>query len=1376
MAKDESLALDADAAAVRIQKIQRGRAARKQKQSSELRQEKRRLFTSLFPEWDIDGSGAIEHNELQAVLGSTGVKAGTSKSTRKSFARWIDSSKRSDGGGLGLAEFTGFLEDLTQNMGRPEVMEFFAALQTGIAEVRTSTEDGKLKKCIYDLFRKWDIDHNGFVSFEELDFVFKATDAFKEHKSLRKLMRTWKIQFEHGRQAGARELSLRDFNLFLSDLLGPLSEEKKMEVMGDWSRRLDLVLKAMDRVEGMDRRACIAPSPMCELEDDRQLYRLPLTPSLAPDFEAHDSATCIQAHFRGHMGRKGKRQRRNSELAVAATKRRVPSAIPQVPDFEEQDASTRIQSQYRGFLARRDKEGKKARKRAAQTHRLPAPAPSVPSFEVDDAATRIQASFRGHKTRRGKKRGRNEEKDLAPAKIAPAKSLRRAPATTPVVPDFEAQDSAVRIQASFRGHKARKEAQPHEHTKTRVKEADEAKDIQDLRRRRVLFSLFPRWDLDGSGVLDADELQHVLDRMGSTKASFETKALSKTWTKWLSHVTALQQVGFNPEDFVGVMLELTKKMNEEEFADLILAMESALHAVVEASDSRKKGIWDLYQKADKNKDGVIDYDELQPVLTATQAFRQQKRLRKQSVSLKGELQQGQTLTLKQFSDMMKTMLDGMSEADGAYMLWEVQAALEGTASAAPDMGAAAGNAPVAVGTNEVEARATVISGIYRTWDFDGTGGVDLAKIRHISRAFRELSSAPMQSVIAHMVHRCVMQLEPGRTVPESTFQQLILDTTNQLSGRQFQEFVDIANAAVGLLHPLIRGPRGSCLYKLFQQWDLNSNGMLASDEIAECLDLAGSTELGEMASHQAAFHGWRRAYDGLSDPTTGALALPAFHEFISTLYRDLEGDPDFIAAVRQLMEATHVQMDEGRRGSTAGGPAPPASPPVDHPYRPSPRRAQEAQPQPPPKRAPGEPYQPSHRTREHVRSVLRQPFTISAEADADSEAQALRFTVRHSLDGIFESDVIGFMELPAEQQSLTYPLCECLCLLLRYVAAEAVPSAEQCYRTLQEKMHSNIALLDDVIHYHPSSATKPMTALVAARYAQGQSPSLVPSGLLPLGKLWTALSHWARTITTYVVYTNPQWQLDEPRNPTPPRTPEMVEPSTTLATPSRAPLARSALASGTPTAGLRPKYPQALRPIKDVTPQKALPVLCWDSEAKAHSAFGTVADTASPSHSTIPPPYAREASRDRTSPKPRTSHSEPTSTKSRVLPGIAPKLQHLSSPLSIGGSPYRSVLPQPPARSLVIARPQYCLIPHPQRMDVTGVILSPQDLQEQFKVFDRDANGCIEKEEFAQLYEALDLFGGDEPCELASLLAKYGRDGKLTFDEYCIIMLRLAQR
>ncbi|XP_023945287.2 obscurin [Bicyclus anynana] len=124
---------------------------------------------------------------------------------------------------------------------------------------------------------------------------------------------------------------------------------------------------------------------------------------------------------------------------------------PSEEDKSEEQAATKIQAVFRGHKTRQSISMKAVSKPTATQEPEPSKAELEAEFRADDkelcnAATKIQASFRGHQARKQtpqveKTQEEQDKEDIEKIDLA----------------DPDLNKAATKIQASFRGHKVRKD-------------------------------------------------------------------------------------------------------------------------------------------------------------------------------------------------------------------------------------------------------------------------------------------------------------------------------------------------------------------------------------------------------------------------------------------------------------------------------------------------------------------------------------------------------------------------------------------------------------------------------------------------------------------------------------------------------------------------------------------------------------------------------------------------------------------------------------------------------------------------------------------------------------------------------------------------------
>lgn len=82
----------------------------------------------------------------------------------------------------------------------------------------------------------------------------------------------------------------------------------------------------------------------------------------------------------------------------------------------------------------------------------------------------------------------------------------------------------------------------------------------------------------------------------------------------------------------------------------------------------------------------------------------------------------------------------------------------------------------------------------------------------------------------------------------------------------------------------------------------------------------------------------------------------------------------------------------------------------------------------------------------------------------------------------------------------------------------------------------------------------------------------------------------------------------------------------------------------------------------------------------------------------------------------------------------------------------------------------------PIKNDISGVAISEQQLRREFNKYDREGSGQLDKNEFKRIYLSLEHYGlPPTEAEVTRLFSKYSKDEKMSFDEFCIVMLQRSR-
>ncbi|XP_046543957.1 enolase-phosphatase E1-like isoform X4 [Haliotis rubra] len=351
-------------------------------------------------------------------------------------------------------------EEVDIDLNDPDVEKAAIKIQAGFKGFKARKEVQEVKpKDSEQPQEKTEEDEIADIDLEDPDLASAATKiqaSFRGHKA-RKDVTEKKAERDHDRKS---EAEFVDDEIVDIDLNDPDVNRAAVKIQAGFKGHL--VRKNMQnykQVEEKDQEPeTVAPEAEAEAEaiQDEDVVDIDLD-----DPEVGKAAVKIQAGFRGHMSRKAKQTQKTEESPAPppAEEKQEEEIDIDLNDPEVEKAATKIQASFKGHKARKEVQALKGEEEAPPAAAEAKPEEEEIDIDLEDpqtekAAVMIQAQFRGFKTRKDMTNTNSETTTEA----APEESKQEEEEEVDIdLTDPEVEKAAVKIQSGFKGFKARKE-------------------------------------------------------------------------------------------------------------------------------------------------------------------------------------------------------------------------------------------------------------------------------------------------------------------------------------------------------------------------------------------------------------------------------------------------------------------------------------------------------------------------------------------------------------------------------------------------------------------------------------------------------------------------------------------------------------------------------------------------------------------------------------------------------------------------------------------------------------------------------------------------------------------------------------------------------
>ena len=619
-----------EAAAVKIQAVHRGKQARKAIMTQAEREEQDRRARLAFWKFDIDQSGSLELGELYAVLEDLGLEV--ADEDFRSYAEALLEDYDADGNGsLDYKEFQKFYAQCLANEQKRKM--YAEELQRAVS--------GLVGSAMANVLEHQEME----AAATKIQAVHKGKQARKELQERQEMeAAAVKIQAVHrGKQARKMLLKATDtvesaFKKFDTDGSGMLEAEELFQVLAELGLDVtdeDFIAYARALMEDYDSDG----NGELDLEEFRKLYNQCLATAESRAAYAEELRSAVS----GLVGSAMANVLEHQEMEAAATKiqavHKGKQARKELQERKEMEAAAvKIQAVHRGKQARKmllkatdtvesafkkfDTDGSGMLEAEELFQVLAELGLDVTDEDFIAYARALMEDYdsdgNGELDLEEFRKLYNQCLATAESRAAYAEELRSAvsglvgSAMANVLEHQEMEAAATKIQAVHKGKQARKELQERkemEAAAVKIQAVHRGKQARKmlLKATDTVESAFKKFDTDGSGMLEAEELFQVLAELG----------LDVTDEDFIAYARALM------EDYDS---DGNGELDLEEFRKLYNQCLATAESRAAYAEELRSAVSGLVGSAMAN---VLEHQEMEAAATKIQAVHKGKQARKE---------------------------------------------------------------------------------------------------------------------------------------------------------------------------------------------------------------------------------------------------------------------------------------------------------------------------------------------------------------------------------------------------------------------------------------------------------------------------------------------------------------------------------------------------------------------------------------------------------------------------------------------------------------------------------------------------------------------------------------------------------------------------